>query len=339
MRLFGILLPAFAGLTALLTLASAKPVLTAVKSPPARDIEIPFSDCCALWAWPKRDEDGILRAYHAKDELVEFVKVEPVSARVTGTSAKSLDSEMISAGDLELVGPPHLVKQQVCCTPGCKWCPWNSCCSLEVRVGKRDEEGLAEAYSQDGELVTWVGAAQFSERDVQIVGPSPLAKRLCCTSDCESCVGSCETVGCPIWPWTNCCALWVWPRKRDGTDQAFNTKGELVQFVDTFEPLSNRDVDWAGPPPPHVEQFCCSIGCRTCGDAHCEDTRVYSPFSSCCTLEFTRKGTILLHNWLSPMQQPGMSGCGMCPLDEMVCPMGLATEARRAKGRQNIPGL
>ncbi|KAH8778315.1 hypothetical protein F5882DRAFT_407576 [Hyaloscypha sp. PMI_1271] len=72
--------------------------------------------------------------------------------------------------------------------------------------------------------------------------PRPVREQYCCTIGCRQC----SRQGCPngeCAPWMRCCALWVWPRKRDErkadrTSQAYNDKGEMVQFVDVIEPSS-----------------------------------------------------------------------------------------------------
>ncbi|PMD16196.1 hypothetical protein NA56DRAFT_317836 [Hyaloscypha hepaticicola] len=126
-----------------------------------------------------------------------------------------------------------------------------------------------------------------SAADIDMVAPPAVViERLCCTSDCETCVGSCDPTGCPVFPWNTCCDHPL-PTKRDDDQQAPVQNRELVQSVDILEPKSvlprgneplhhkqtekgqeSRDVDTFGPPGGPIE-ICCKSGCVQCSDLAC----------------------------------------------------------------------
>jgi hypothetical protein len=73
-------------------------------------------------------------------------------------------------------------------------------------------------------------------------------------------------------------------KKRDGTEQAFNLRGELIQWFTPADGLipakgleepnqtekgqESRDVDTIGPPGGPIE-ICCKSGCVQCSDLAC----------------------------------------------------------------------
>ncbi|KAE9368916.1 hypothetical protein N431DRAFT_444312 [Stipitochalara longipes BDJ] len=140
-------------------------------------------------------------------------------------------------------------------------------------------------------------------RDVNLGGPIPTP--YCCINNCricdwQECWGDPRECADTFFP--GCCAL-MFARKRDEDDvqQAYNMKGELVEFItpapalhikrdedggkqyhnqkgdvvefvdvapqqssEEDEPIVAKNVDWVGSPPPFEEQYCCSNQCRTC---------------------------------------------------------------------------
>lgn len=110
---------------------------------------------------------------------------------------ESTERDYILDRGVEMVGPPRPVREQYCCTIGCRQCSRQGCPNGECAVS--------------GSLnLSLFGTSRI------LISPQP---------------------------WMRCCALWVWPRKRDErkadrTSQAYNDKGEMVQFVDVIEPSS-----------------------------------------------------------------------------------------------------
>jgi hypothetical protein len=62
----------------------------------------------------------------------------------------------------------------------------------------------------------------------------------------------------------------VFAKSNEGeVEQAHTQNDEVVQFIDTGEPISARDDEVTGPPPPWPEQFCCDQQCGMCSYTSC----------------------------------------------------------------------
>ncbi|KAN0099188.1 hypothetical protein V8E51_012963 [Hyaloscypha variabilis] len=183
-------------------------------------------------------------------------------AFVTLTVAKPVATgvDSISAPSFDIGWPPLDHLAQVCCIPGCRTCTSTSClitgCTYLIHTIKWAElvtwvntDQLLDtrhAIGQNGKEIESVTANQVSTKDDDCTGcVIPTYKQYCCSIGCGQCYDAlCDNGHCA--PFSSCCAVEFSRKRHDGTVEAYNQKGELVQFIDRPEPVDTREIDALG---------------------------------------------------------------------------------------------